>query len=193
MTRGKDNRKPLQHPAVSGRIMSVEEFRAAVGRTTQRRTAARRPANTPALPLVARNTEPLSTLPFETTLPFLPPSVNGLFVTVRDRESGALRRVLSDKARRVRKAIQHFVRGRLAQDGIYEFRITFELPALTKGGGIRKVDLSNRVKFLEDCVASCLAIDDRQFFRIVLTKLHAEHERTIISILPFTWPATDAA
>ena len=132
-------------------------------------------------------------LPLEIALPFLPPSVNSIYVSVKDKESGKVKRVLSEKARKARKAIAMFVNGCLCPNEIYELHIDIELPALTKAGNLRKVDLSNRVKLLEDSISSCLGIDDRQFFRVVLTKLHAEHERTVIRILPFGYKAKDAA
>ena len=56
---------------------------------------------------------------------------------------------------------------------------------ITREGKLRKIDLTNRVKFLEDCVARCMGIDDRQFFRVVLNKLHASHERTVVRIMAY--------
>jgi Holliday junction resolvase RusA-like endonuclease len=46
------------------------------------------------------------------------------------------------------------------------------------------VDLTNRVKFLEDCVCGALGIDDSRIFRVVLDKLDAEQEQTVIEIKP---------
>ena len=186
--RQRDNNPNHPRSASSGRL-SAEEFRSLMGRGFEQKRAQRHISSfkNPIL------NQPTSALPFEVTLPFLPPSVNGTFVSVIDSATGKQKRVLSTKARKARKAIQQFVHGRLNNASIYELHVTVELPAVTSDGGIRKVDLTNRIKFLEDCVAACLGIDDSRFFRVVLTKLHAEHERTVIRILPFQQTASDAA
>lgn len=186
------------HPrsAVSGRI-SAEEFRTMMGRTPEnprgivgrirRMVRGRAPKDSQKLnkQLPSVSAADHATLPLRWVLPFVPPSVNGLFHSVTDEESGRPKRVLTRKARNLRKAIQTFVKGALPSEEPYELRVTVELPALTKEGKLRKVDLTNRIKFLEDCIAQCLGIDDRQFFRVVLDKLHADHERTIIEIHPY--------
>jgi len=188
--------KPHPRAAISHR-MSADDYRAMVGRSSGFVAGVRRRLSS-VLQLPARGTDQLtgvrlsepteaeiSQLPFEVSMPFLPPSVNGLTATVTDEETGKPKRVLTSRARKARRSIETFVRGRLSPSAIYELHITVELPALTKDGKLRKVDLTNRVKFLEDCVAKCLGIDDRQFFRVVLNKYHAEHERTVVKILAY--------
>ncbi|MCK6439490.1 MAG: RusA family crossover junction endodeoxyribonuclease [Planctomycetes bacterium] len=182
--------KPHPRSAISAR-MSAAQFRALMGRSIGK--LARRVTRADAAGAAKRNGTQQPESAFEVVLPFLPPSINATYATVFDRETGRMKRVLSTKARRAKTAIQTFVRGSLQPDGIYELHIDVELPAITKGGNPRKVDLSNRIKFLEDCVAKALGIDDSRFFRIVLTKLHAEHERTVIRILPMSESAKDAA
>ncbi len=126
-----------------------------------------------------------SELPFRVSLPFLPPSVNKLFATVTDDRTGLARRVLTRHARRIRKLIQALARGRLRRDRLYELHIVVRLKAFTSKGLVRQVDLTNRVKFLEDCVCGALGIDDRQVFRVVLDKVHSDIEQTELTIYPW--------
>ena len=109
---GKDRSKtPHPRAAVSTR-MSAEEFRALMGRSSpkgKRHVGSRAKGNKPKL--VKDDT---SSLPLEVTLPFLPPSVNSIYSSVKDKNTGKVKRVLSAKARKARKAIQTFVRGTLS-------------------------------------------------------------------------------
>ncbi len=196
MARAKNrDMRTAPHPraAVSGR-MSADEFRAMMGRESTRGSIRSKLARVfsltrgpgkPKYPLREPAESELSELPLEFVLPFLPPSINSIFASVTDPATGRPRRVLTTRARALRKEMSARFYGRLKQGAVYELHITVELSALTKDGKIRKVDLTNRVKFLEDCVSSSLGIDDRQFFRVVLNKVHAEQERTVIRILPF--------
>ncbi len=152
--------------------ISVEEFRS---------LATGRRARVPRLSIQANPPAVESELPLRITLPFLPPSVNKLFATVRD-ERGTLIRVLTAHARRMRKLIGAMVRGRLVVGRLYELHVDIFLAAFTRDGSVRQVDVSNRIKFLEDCLCQALGIDDRQFFKVVLTKHHAEAEQTTICI-----------
>jgi Holliday junction resolvase RusA-like endonuclease len=74
------------------------------------------------------------------------------------------------------------VRGRLDSKQLYEMHVDIFLSAFTQQGAVRQVDVTNRVKFLEDCLCSALGIDDRQFFRVVLTKHHSDAEQTNVTI-----------
>jgi Holliday junction resolvase RusA-like endonuclease len=128
----------------------------------------------------ARNNAPQQT--FRIALPFLPPSVNKLFTTVRDPRTGIIKRVLTQNARRVRRLINTMIGDTLDPTRLYELRIDVYLSAWTKGGNVRRVDLTNRVKFLEDCVCGALGIDDSHVFRVVLEKHDAPDERTVLCI-----------
>ncbi len=128
----------------------------------------------------ARQAAPME--PYRIVLPFLPPSVNKLFATIKDRNTGALKRVLTTEARRIRRLILALVQGNAEPDRLYELRVNVHLRAYTADGAVRKVDLSNRVKFLEDCLCGALGIDDSHIFRVVLTKVHAEEEKTEIEL-----------
>jgi Holliday junction resolvase RusA-like endonuclease len=154
------------------RAISVEEFRS---------LATGRRARVPRLSIKAKAPVAESELPLRITLPFLPPSVNKLFATVRDQR-GTMIRVLTAQARRMRKLIGAMVRGRLVVGRLYELHVDIFLAAFTRDGSLRQVDVSNRIKFLEDCLCQALGIDDRQFFKVVLTKHHAEAEQTTICI-----------
>ncbi|MBX3473538.1 MAG: RusA family crossover junction endodeoxyribonuclease [Planctomycetes bacterium] len=121
---------------------------------------------------------------YRLVLPFLPPSVNKLFATIRDKNTGALKRVLTTEARRIRRLILAMVHGNAEPDRLYELHVNVHLRAFTSEGAVRKVDLTNRVKFLEDCLCSALGIDDSHIFRVVLNKLHAEEEQTCIELRP---------
>ena len=131
--------------------------------------------------------------PVRVLLPFLPPSVNKLFATVRDQATGALRRVLTAHARRVRRLILGLVRGHADPEGLYELFVTVRLRAFNSDGGVRKVDLTNRIKFLEDCVCAALGIDDSRVFRVVMLKQHADEEQTCIELRPMSQPGRMAA
>lgn len=120
--------------------------------------------------------------PFRLRLPFLPPSVNKLFSTVRDPQTGVIKRVLTDKARRIRRLVQAMIDTTLDPSKLYELRLDIYLPCFTKKGSVRKVDVSNRIKFIEDCVCEALGIDDSHIFRVVLTKHQSDNELTCIEI-----------
>jgi Holliday junction resolvase RusA-like endonuclease len=121
---------------------------------------------------------------FRLVLPFLPPSVNRLFTTVRDTDSGIIKRVLTTHARRVRKLVAAMVHTRLDPQACYEMQIDIYLRTRTRAGKVRRIDLTNRVKFLEDCVCDAVGIDDSHVFRVVLHKHDADEESTVISLTP---------
>lgn len=120
--------------------------------------------------------------PFRLNLPFLPPSVNKLFTTVRDPESGVVKRVLTRQARKVRRLITAMVNAEYNPHRLYEMRIDVFLPAFTRKGKVRRVDLTNRVKFLEDCICEAIGIDDSHIFRTVLNKHDSTDESTTVEI-----------
>ena len=108
--------------------------------------------------------------------------MNNLFSTVRNPQSGIIKRVLTQKARKIRRLIAALIDRQMNPDAQYELHIDIYLPCFTKKGSVRKVDLTNRVKFLEDCVCTALGIDDSHIFRVVLTKHDSETEMTVIEI-----------
>jgi hypothetical protein len=154
--------------------ISIAEFQAAFGRPSPRKPRVNHRAWA-AKPGAADQ-------PFRLRLPFLPPSVNKLFTTVRDPASGVIKRVLTDKARRIRRLVQAMIDTTLDPSRTYELHLDLFMPCFTKKGGVRKVDVSNRIKFIEDCVCEALGIDDSHIFRVVLTKHHSDTELTSIEI-----------
>jgi Holliday junction resolvase RusA-like endonuclease len=74
------------------------------------------------------------------------------------------------------------VHGRLEPGLLYELNVEIHLNAYTKAGSVRRVDLTNRIKFLEDCVREALGIDDRQIFRVIMNKHHSDVQRTVVTL-----------
>ena len=172
MTFSAETNRPLR--------VSAEEFRRmAAGRKVtgipRRRTCRR----------IADRDRPSAELPLTIALPFLPPSVNALFSSVRDRHTGAMKRVLTTKARAVRRLIGALVDCRLDPDGLYQFSVDVYMNAFTKAGKVRKVDLSNRIKFLEDCLCEAMGIDDSRIFRLTLTKRQSKDDRVVVRVERF--------
>ena len=113
-------------------------------------------------------------------IPFLPPSSNSIYIS----HPGGKGRVLSDKARQFKvKAMQTIQKnGRVAfvhlqRNTTYELRITvFFKQVIQKGypktthNKFTRIDLSNRIKLIEDTVAEAVALDDSHNFRLVLEK-----------------------
>ena len=155
--------------------ISAADFNAVAGRQAPRK------ARLPHKHLTAR-IDKGPQQPFCLKLPFLPPSVNNLFSTVRDPQTGVIKRVLTQKARKIRRLIAALIDRQLDPRSQYELQIDIHLSCYTKKGDVRRVDLTNRVKFLEDSVCTALGIDDSHIFRVVLTKHDSETELTVIEI-----------
>ncbi len=156
--------------------ISAAEFRALAGARKQQPKTQTRRRTWQAKPQAKPIPE------FKLRLPFLPPSVNKLFTTVRDPETGIIKRVLTTQARRIRRLIAAMIRGSLDPSRVYELHIDLYLSAFTAKQGVRRVDLTNRVKFLEDCVCDALGIDDSSIFRVVLNKHDSTTEETVVLI-----------
>ena len=155
--------------------ISAADFSALAGRHSPRKPSAQRRNWTARI-------EKGPQQPFRLRLPFLPPSVNNLFSTVRDPETGVIKRVLTQKARKIRRLISALIDRQMDPNAQYELHIDIHLSCFTKKGNVRKVDLTNRVKFIEDCVCGALGIDDSHIFRVVLTKHDSESELTVVEI-----------
>lgn len=95
----------------------------------------------------------------------MPPSVNAIYVSTTDRNTGRKKRVLSEKAREYRKVVKGIVGGRLDPDRIYTPRIVLFYPWYFKNGKLAKFDETNRIKLLEDCIVHALGVDDSHFKR----------------------------
>ena len=113
-------------------------------------------------------------------VPFLPPSSNQIYVPHPTKKA----RILSDKARRFKiKAIQTIQKeGRVAfiqleQHVTYELQLVVFFEKVIHTGypdktpnRFAKIDLSNRIKLIEDTVAEAIGIDDSHNFKLVLEK-----------------------
>ena len=136
-------------------------------------------------------------------IPFLPPSSNNIYKNIPGRG-----RMLSSAASqfqlRSMRIIQQEGRAallKLAQDVPYQLELIFYFDAIenagwyetwTRGGktGERKaatrfkrMDLSNRIKLLEDVVAKAIGLDDSHTFRLVVEKkLDAKNPRVEVGL-----------
>ena len=111
-------------------------------------------------------------------VPFLPPSSNNIYV----QHPTGKGRVLSSKARTFKiRAMQTLqTEGKTAlkileRNVPYELRLDIffeqvENKQSTKGNRYKKIDLSNRVKLIEDTVSEAIGLDDCHNFRQVLMK-----------------------
>lgn len=155
--------------------ISAAEFQSLNGRKSPRKPARKQHRWTGALPKGPQK-------PFRLKLPFLPPSVNKLFTTVRDPKTGVIKRTLTQKARRIRRLVTALIDAELHPGRIYELHLDFHFSAYTRKGTVRRIDLTNRVKFIEDCVCEALGIDDSHIFRVVMNKHDADEELTVVEI-----------
>lgn len=156
--------------------MSVDDFRKLHG--TDKRPAITQVAGRP----VQQSRRPDRPMPrhFTCSLPFLPPTTNHLFLTLK---TGV--RVRTKEYVRFVKNCEKLVHGTLDPDCEYELSVVVTAPIYTKAGKLRKWDASNRVKALEDVLAERLGIDDRQFMRVVVEKRHGEDGcKVVITELP---------
>jgi Holliday junction resolvase RusA-like endonuclease len=165
-----------EHERSRPQRISAADFKALAGRQAPRKPRVNHRSWT------ARIDKPQR--PFQLRLPFLPPSVNKLFSSVRDPQTGVIKRVLTKQARRIRRLVTAMIDASLDPRALYELHIDIFMPCYTAKGAVRKVDLTNRVKFIEDCVCGALGIDDSHIFRVILTKHDAEQEATRLEVRP---------
>lgn len=105
----------------------------------------------------------ISALPLSITFPW-PPTENHLWVHARDKQTGQVRRYLTDKARNYRKSIAHLLLGlRLDPALLYRPTWHFVYAWHFKNGKIRRIDEPNYIKFIQDCVCDAAEIDDCRF------------------------------
>jgi len=126
---------------------------------------------------------------FDLWIPYLPPSSNKIYI----RHPKGMGKILSGDARKFKidamRAIQEA--GRVAFMSLknnvpYELRLAFFLDTVENknskaGERFKQIDLSNRVKLIEDTISEATGIDDRHNFRIVLEK-HCDPKNTGIYI-----------
>lgn len=141
---------------------------------------------------IAESLDPLAglELPLVFTCPW-PPSLNAMWATVESKTTGKNIRVLASAAREWRKrflvefGIMFGHRGaHLNWPGPLELRLVFHGRYFHANGAMRQVDLSNRIKLLEDALASALHYDDCRHWRVVLEKAVSATERVHLTLLP---------
>ena len=155
--KGKTTRKP------TGASMTPAEYRKLMG--VDRQPAIKQVLGRPVRGAVVGR-EPVA-LPTEyrVTLPFIPPSTNHLYVTVGKK------RFPNPKHRKLAAIAKTLIHGRLDPTRVYALHIGIFCPCFNKGDGkVKKLDVSNRIKALEDWLAKGLDIDDSRFFMVHISK-----------------------
>ncbi len=128
------------------------------------------------------------------TYPELPPTSNHIYFRGT---------ILTSKAREYAERFAHFVVknhlheiSSLNPDGLFELTLHFYFNILTESynnpkvpkakrakSRYKRVDLSNRIKLLEDCVRDALSIDDSRTLEMHQSKFHDPvHERVEIYV-----------
>jgi Holliday junction resolvase RusA-like endonuclease len=125
-------------------------------------------------------------------LPFIPPTVNHAYINIRKKVGSRVitQRVLSPEGRKFKKDTEIFLLQKVGFDRKADdigpnhkvgLAITFQFPELACKGWptkakskYKKVDLSNRVKLLEDSLVTVTGIDDSCFFTLILRKVEGE-------------------
>jgi Holliday junction resolvase RusA-like endonuclease len=125
-------------------------------------------------------------------LPWLPPSVNNAYI---DRRGGG--RALADETRRFKvEAPAHLLRYHRQEmlffverkDTPLTVAVCFTMTEIENKGWLKKkgvarykkVDASNRIKILEDVLATAAGVDDSQNFIVALCKRYGSTEKTDI-------------
>jgi len=130
-------------------------------------------------------------------LPYLPPTTNHAYQSqIRSiRGKRVAVRVLSEEGRKFKREassdiLKEAVTFQTSRDKRYGLAIVFNLTRLENATWPKKtqnrfsrVDVSNRIKLLEDALAETLGIDDSQFFPIVVTKAKGNTESGSTRIL----------
>ncbi|MCC7510206.1 MAG: hypothetical protein IT464_12670 [Planctomycetes bacterium] len=133
------------------KILTAHEYRRLVG------LPAAGPAQPPAKPVA------YTRLPFVIDLP-MPPSENALWATARHNKTGSAIRVLTKQARAYRATLAPLFAGLSLDPGkLYRLLWLFCYPWRFKNGKPRVWDAPNRMKFLQDCIATFAGIDDSRF------------------------------
>lgn len=137
----------------------------------------------------------------EIVVPFLPPTSNHIYVTNRWGRRFLSKEAKSFKNRFSTEVVPNYLHliSQLNPNSIYhvEWRFFFTDDKIVnktfgaKSGAkmrYKKLDLTNRLKLIEDCLVEALAIDDSQFFSSSQTKESVRRsegkEQVIIMVTP---------
>jgi len=118
------------------------------------------------------------TWPLLVWVPLLPPTSNNIYVRHpqgKGRILSAQARTFKIKAMRAVQAGGRLVSLQLQQNVPYELRLAIffdqvENKQSSTGARYKKMDLSNRIKLIEDTVAEAVGLDDCHNFRLVIEK-----------------------
>jgi len=131
----------------------------------------------------------VSTPSLQVWVPYLPPSSNKIYI----RHPSGKGRILSSEARTFKVRTMETIQkeGAVAlikfeKNVPYELRLSIFFETLTNktssvGDKYKQMDLSNRVKLVEDVVSDATGIDDRHNFRLVVEK-HCDPTNTGILV-----------
>ena len=110
----------------------------------------------------------------EIIIPFKTPSVNHLY------GSRGFRRFLTKEAKELRKKIAVIVK-KVKEEGFMLLntnniivRVEIHENWYTKDGRVKRVDISNREKFLVDSIFEALEIDDKNIFKHTMIKKQSD-------------------
>jgi len=130
-------------------------------------------------------------------LPYLPPTTNNAYITKKKRSGGKIvtfRTLSKDGALFKSSATVTLLSGGLVhmrgrKDRAYGLALLFVFESIYNSGWpgrtknrYKRTDVTNRVKLLEDCVASASGVDDSQYFPILLSKTEGDKECTHVWI-----------
>ncbi len=114
-------------------------------------------------------------------IPFKTPSINHLY---GHNKFGAF--YLKPEAKELREKIKKIVNASFPLSAQEEtpLKVIAEIHEnwYTKKGTVKKMDLSNREKFLIDSVFDALGLDDKFIFEHIMKKVQSEEEKAVIKI-----------
>lgn len=141
------------------------------------------------------------------SIPYMPPSSNQIYVNKR----GGGGRFLSTLAEQYKATVksylgEHYMMdiSNLNPEGMYEVTFNFLLSkdqVFNKGFGkekngaktkYKRIDASNRIKLLEDCIKEVTGIDDSQYFSVTARKWIAKEPRVVIYLEEMELAEVDA-
>lgn len=109
-----------------------------------------------------------------------PPSVNSIYAT----DWRTKKRFPSGEYKLFKKKIAELLKNQLPPVGIFCLEIHLKGSFHTKKGKVKKLDLSNRIKALEDAMCEALEYDDSLHFQIKCFKVPATADSTLVCLFP---------
>ncbi|MFW6047382.1 MAG: RusA family crossover junction endodeoxyribonuclease [Candidatus Woesearchaeota archaeon] len=111
-------------------------------------------------------------------IPFKTPSINHLYA------QRGWRKFLTKEAKELKKEIHKLI-PKDTLDKKSKLRVIVEIYEdwYTKKGDIKRVDISNREKFLIDSIFDKLKVDDKQIFDHTMRKIQSDEEKAVVTII----------